>query len=104
MQTGSLDYRDSTGYFHEDVLQVLGRPSVGDMHNAGDSVSAPAYRALNGGNFSDSEPFNYESRSDTTSDTSETTSGKSFDADAEWEEVKQILYTTFVGMLVPVVF
>ncbi|KAJ2782354.1 hypothetical protein GGI15_002937 [Coemansia interrupta] len=108
-----MDYRDSDGYFHDDVLRVLGRSSAlsqGSAEDTADHAHPPSYKALDGGNFSDNEPlFGDEAwdTSDVKSSTSASASSSSnsdmFDLDAEWAEAKQVLYTTLVGVLLPVV-
>ncbi|KAJ2003021.1 large subunit of alpha-aminoadipate reductase [Coemansia thaxteri] len=70
-----MDYRDSEGYFQEDVLRVLGR-----SHRAV-STEGRMYRRVGGDNFVDSE-----SSSEGTGDT------QSVDSDGEWEEAKRVLY------------
>ncbi|KAJ1722271.1 hypothetical protein LPJ53_003284 [Coemansia erecta] len=106
-----MDYRDSDGYFHDDVLRVLGRTSALSQSTSTEGSALehpPSYKALGGGNFNDSEPpfpLDVWDTSDATSSTSESSSSNSdmFDLDAEWAEVKQVLYTTLVGVLLPVV-
>ncbi|KAJ2468372.1 hypothetical protein GGI02_003721 [Coemansia sp. RSA 2322] len=81
-----MDYRDSEGYFQEDVLRVLGR-----SHRAV-STEGRMYRRVGGDNFVDSE-----SSSEGTGDT------QSVDSDGEWEEAKRVLYMSVVGVLLPMV-
>ncbi|KAJ2725435.1 hypothetical protein GGI07_001314 [Coemansia sp. Benny D115] len=109
-----MDYRDRDGYFQEDVLRVLGRSgslsAASTMHSSlsthpGNNDArmpgaVPTYGSLQEGNFVEEEDRMSETSASTTSSK---TSIVAFDADAEWEEVKKVLYTTFVGMLLPVV-
>ncbi|KAI8321746.1 hypothetical protein GQ54DRAFT_261220 [Martensiomyces pterosporus] len=105
-----MDYRDRDGYFQEDVFRVLGRS--GDMSSSTASTATLGshpltYRGLRGYNFTDTElssgTTSPTSSGTTTDDTRSTFSSESFDADAEWEDAKKVLYTTFVGFLLPLV-
>ncbi|KAJ1735038.1 hypothetical protein LPJ61_000758 [Coemansia biformis] len=104
-----MDYRDAEGYLHEDVLRVLGRSAIAPNGAAALEQIAPAYGRLRSGNFDDSEPpkSSLSSGSSSTSSTSssaDTFSVTSFDADAEWEDAKRVLYLAFVGTLLPMAF
>ncbi|KAJ2226474.1 hypothetical protein IWW45_007438 [Coemansia sp. RSA 485] len=126
-----MDYRDHNGYFQEDVLRVLGRSgTLGSTASSASGGSASSsilgandellhqqyvpnplvYQSLKEGNFSEndlslSDVFgNSSSSSSTTTTTTDSSSPDRVDMDAEWEEVKNILYTTFVGLLLPVAF
>ncbi|KAJ2025034.1 hypothetical protein IWW57_003524 [Coemansia sp. S610] len=89
-----MDYRDSEGYFQDDVLRVLGRPPPLSV-----SAVLPelTYR-VGGSNFVDSEEDALESESEG-SDITEVSM-----ADGEWEEAKRVLYMSLVGVLLPMTF
>ncbi|KAJ1895206.1 hypothetical protein LPJ66_004728 [Kickxella alabastrina] len=110
-----MDYRDSNGYFQEDVLRLLGRSGT-TLSTSGAFIETPAlpttaqpltYRSIRSGNFVEANDTLSETNSEDigyTEDESDASVASSFDMESEWEEVKQVLYTTFIGMLMPVVF
>ncbi|KAJ2714720.1 hypothetical protein H4R19_001575 [Coemansia spiralis] len=101
-----MDYRDTEGYLHEDVLRVLGRSAVAPSGVEAMEQVAPTYGRLRDGNFGYDEPPTSPSASSAscTTTSTDTFSDMSFDADAEWEDAKRVLKLAFVGTLLPLVF
>ncbi|KAJ2782389.1 hypothetical protein H4R18_002322 [Coemansia javaensis] len=104
-----MDYRDADGYFQEDVLRVLGRSGIAPSGAAagGELPALPPYGGgLRSSIFDDAEspltlspsPSPSPSLSSASSDTF---SDASYDADAEWEDAKRMLYVAFVGTALP---
>ncbi|ORX70260.1 hypothetical protein DL89DRAFT_154619 [Linderina pennispora] len=90
-----MEFRDRDGYFHQDVFRVLGRATGSEPH-------ALTYNAIGGMQFVDEDGIS-ETSSETSTESS-VSQAPSFDLDAEWEDAKQVLYTTFVGFMLPFVF
>ncbi|KAJ2058576.1 hypothetical protein GGI17_004946 [Coemansia sp. S146] len=88
-----MDYRDSEGYFQDDVLRVLGRPTATSQF-ASTILPEPVYGRLQGANFVDSEE-----EESTSSECSEISA-----VESEWEEAKRVLYLSLVGVLLPMTF
>ncbi|KAJ2729894.1 hypothetical protein IW152_005461 [Coemansia sp. BCRC 34962] len=93
-----MDYRDSEGYFQDDVLRVLGRPTA---LSASAVLPELSYR-VGGSNFVDSEEEALESESESAAG-SDTTEISTVGAD-EWEEARRVLYLSLVGVLLPMTF
>ncbi|KAJ2507102.1 hypothetical protein GGH95_002406 [Coemansia sp. RSA 1836] len=87
-----MDYRDSSGYFQADVLQVLGRGPSDQLQSSTSSYG------LQGTNFVD---FEEENESEWTTDLSVSDDGG---GESEWEEAKRVLYMSVVGVLLPMTF
>ncbi|KAJ2361624.1 hypothetical protein H4R23_003772 [Coemansia sp. Cherry 401B] len=94
-----MDYRDKDGYFQDDVLQVLGRSTLTESSAASTVLGEPAYGSLRSGNFVDAELS-----STTSSSSSSSSTDLDAGADPEWEDAKRLLYTAFVGTVLPLVF
>ncbi|KAJ1668800.1 hypothetical protein IW140_000132 [Coemansia sp. RSA 1813] len=126
-----MEYRDPDGYFKDDVYSVLGRPGslASSMTTSGSSTMLPSelppprYGSLAGSNFTDNETQTNVYRGDgenshgsntTSTGITVSSSGSEMtekrlkvfddDEDAEWEEAKRVLYTAFVGLLIPMAF
>ncbi|KAJ2753226.1 hypothetical protein GGI19_003281 [Coemansia pectinata] len=93
-----MDYRDSEGYFQDDVLRVLGRPTATSQF-ASTILPEPVYGRLQGANFVDSEEEEEEEEESTSSECSEISA-----VESEWEEAKRVLYLSLVGVLLPMTF
>ncbi|KAI9503176.1 hypothetical protein GGI25_001899 [Coemansia spiralis] len=108
-----MDYRDADGYFREDVYRVLGRGSIASSMTDSGPSTAPARYRLSSSNFTEqalSDISDYMSKTDTSSDSSESASENGLvsrrmsEQDAEWEEAKHVLYTAVIGVVLPMTF
>ncbi|KAJ1905137.1 hypothetical protein LPJ81_002091 [Coemansia sp. IMI 209127] len=118
-----MDYRDPDGYFKDDVYSVLGRPgSLASSMTDSSELPPPRYGSLAGSNFTDNETqtnilhrdldeMSHVSDSTSTGITVSSSGSEMTekgmlleDEDAEWEEAKRVLYTAFVGLLIPIAF
>ncbi|KAJ2386565.1 hypothetical protein GGI23_006463, partial [Coemansia sp. RSA 2559] len=110
----------------DDVYSVLGRPGslASSMTDSGE-LPPPRYGSLADSNFADNETQTnifHRDVDETSHDGSDSTSTgitvsssgsemtekrvlfEEDDGDAEWEEAKRVLYTAFVGLLIPIAF
>ncbi|KAJ2747740.1 hypothetical protein GGI20_000210 [Coemansia sp. BCRC 34301] len=95
-----MDYRDSEGYFLEDVLQVLGRPNNSQFSET--VLGSPVYGRLRDSNFVEESE---EEGSWTDADVSVSDDDDGDDSgEEEWEEAKRVLYLSVVGVLLPMTF
>ncbi|KAJ2353628.1 hypothetical protein IWW50_004028 [Coemansia erecta] len=96
-----MEYRDKDGYFQDDVLQVLGRSSLTESSGSTTVLGEPTYGTLRSGNFDDDET---STTSSSTSSSGSSAVGSADELDTEWEDAKKLLYTAFVGTMLPLVF